>query len=64
MSSKEEKPKWNVFEDVKKISISPEALMAEINSAISALEYARATAFLQSQSHSSVSKPKRPVKSP
>ncbi|KAL0438694.1 UNVERIFIED_CONTAM: hypothetical protein Slati_2352400 [Sesamum latifolium] len=48
MSSGEEKPPWNVFEGVKRMPIAPEALMAEINSAITALEYARASVFLQS----------------
>ncbi|KAL2242069.1 UNVERIFIED_CONTAM: hypothetical protein Sindi_0324900 [Sesamum indicum] len=47
MSSAEEKPKWTVFEEVKDISVAPEALMADINSAIAALEYARAATFLQ-----------------
>ncbi|KAL0360811.1 UNVERIFIED_CONTAM: hypothetical protein Sradi_3765600 [Sesamum radiatum] len=47
-SSGEEKPPWNVFEGVKRIPVAPEALMAEINSAITALEYARASVFLQS----------------
>ncbi|KAK4434451.1 hypothetical protein Salat_0607900 [Sesamum alatum] len=47
MSSAEEKPKWSVFEEVKDISVAPEALMAGINSAIAALEYARAATFLQ-----------------
>ncbi|KAG8377636.1 hypothetical protein BUALT_Bualt08G0053600 [Buddleja alternifolia] len=48
MSPREEKPPWNVFEGMKTISVAPEALMAEINSAITALEYARAATFLQS----------------
>ncbi|CAA2996135.1 Intraflagellar transport [Olea europaea subsp. europaea] len=52
MSSGEEKPHWNMYDDVKTISTSLEVLMAEINSAITALEYTRATAFLQSQSAS------------
>ncbi|KAG8389996.1 hypothetical protein BUALT_Bualt01G0037400 [Buddleja alternifolia] len=60
-SSGEEKPKWSVFEDVKNISVSAEALMADINSAISALEYARAAAFSQPRSPS-VSKTKTLVK--
>ncbi|CAA2981509.1 Intraflagellar transport [Olea europaea subsp. europaea] len=55
MSSGEEKPLWNMFDDVKTISTSPEVLMAEINSAITSLEYTRSTAFLQSRS-ASVSK--------
>lgn len=62
MSSSVESPKWSVFEDVKNISAAPEALMADINAAISALEYARAAAaatFL----HSSPSKAKTLIKS-
>ncbi|KAL2504213.1 Glycine dehydrogenase [Abeliophyllum distichum] len=55
MSSGEGKPHWNMFDGVKAISTSPEVLMAEINSAITALEYTRATALLQSRS-ASVSK--------
>ncbi|KAL2249629.1 UNVERIFIED_CONTAM: hypothetical protein Sindi_2436600 [Sesamum indicum] len=49
MSSGAENPPWNVFEGVKRIPVSPEALMAEINSAITALEYAHASVFLQSR---------------
>lgn len=63
MSSGEEKPKWTVFQDVKNISIAPDALMAEINTAISALEYARAATFLQIPPDPSVSKPKTLIKS-
>lgn len=48
MGYPEEKPHWSVFDGVKSISISPEALMADINSAITSLEHARASAFLQS----------------
>ncbi|KAL3514492.1 hypothetical protein ACH5RR_027209 [Cinchona calisaya] len=55
MGSGEEGPKWSVFDGVKTIPSSPEALMAEINSAISAVEYVRATAFLQFPSSSSAS---------
>lgn len=47
------KPRWNVFDGVKTIPATPEALMAEIDSAISNLELARATALLQSPSASS-----------
>ncbi|KAL0432483.1 UNVERIFIED_CONTAM: hypothetical protein Slati_2582600 [Sesamum latifolium] len=61
MSSSEEKPKWTVFEEVKDISVAPEALMADINSAIAALEYARA-AILQ-RPPPAVSKPKTLIKS-
>ncbi|KAJ8531948.1 hypothetical protein K7X08_011871 [Anisodus acutangulus] len=42
MGSGEERPHWSVFDNVKTIPATPEALMAQINSAISALEYARA----------------------
>lgn len=38
------------FDGLKTTPMSPEALMAEINNAISNLEYARATAFLDSLS--------------
>lgn len=48
MSFGEEKHPWTVYEGVKVVSMAPEALMAEINSAITTLEYAHATACLQS----------------
>ncbi|GFP94541.1 hypothetical protein PHJA_001598500 [Phtheirospermum japonicum] len=48
MSAEEKKPKRIVFEEVKNISTDPETLMAEINSAISALEYARAATLSRS----------------
>ena len=38
--------RWSVFDGVKVIPSAPEALMAEIDTAISNLEYARATASL------------------
>ncbi|KAJ1396934.1 hypothetical protein SESBI_32193 [Sesbania bispinosa] len=41
---------WSVFDGVKIIAATPEALMAEIDSAISNLEYARATAMLDADS--------------
>lgn len=41
---------WSVFDGVKIIPSTPEALMAEINTAITNLEYARATACLASPS--------------
>ncbi|XP_027149463.1 uncharacterized protein LOC113749803 [Coffea eugenioides] len=44
----EEEPHWSVFDGVKTIPASADAVIAEIDSAISALEYARATAFLYS----------------
>lgn len=46
-------PHWSVFDGVKTIPATPEALMDEIDSAISNLELARATAFLGSPSPSS-----------
>lgn len=49
MSSEGERCKWSVYENVKEgISAAPEALMDDINAAISAIEYARAAAFLRS----------------
>ncbi|GAA0138835.1 hypothetical protein LIER_34990 [Lithospermum erythrorhizon] len=39
---------WTVWDGVKRIPKSPDVLMGEINSAISTLEYARATRFLES----------------
>ncbi|GFY86878.1 hypothetical protein Acr_05g0005170 [Actinidia rufa] len=48
MGSGEGSPRWSVFDGVKNIPTTPEALMTEINSAISANEYAHATALLQS----------------
>ncbi|KAF7817512.1 Intraflagellar transport protein [Senna tora] len=50
MGSGEGKPHWSVYDGVKIIAATPEALMAEIDSAISNLEYARATALLESSS--------------
>lgn len=50
MGSGEGKVHWNVFDGVKIIAATPEALMAEIDSAISNLEYARATATLDADS--------------
>ncbi|MED6107091.1 hypothetical protein PIB30_010812 [Stylosanthes scabra] len=44
--------RWSVFDGVRIIAATPEALMAEIDSAISTLEYARATAALDSASSS------------
>ncbi|CAK9185862.1 unnamed protein product [Ilex paraguariensis] len=55
--SREASPHWSVFDGVKSIRATPDALMAEINSAISGFEYTRATALLQSPS-SSLSKNK------
>ncbi|KAI4316720.1 hypothetical protein L6164_024673 [Bauhinia variegata] len=48
MGSGEGKPHWSVYDSVKIIAATPEALMAEINSAISKLEYGRATTILDS----------------
>lgn len=39
---------WNVFDNVKTTTKTPEALIVEINTAIANLEYARSTAFLES----------------
>lgn len=52
MGSGEQNPRWSVFDGVKVIPAAPEALMAEIDIAISKLEYARATARLESPSSS------------
>nr|KYP50922.1 hypothetical protein KK1_027281 [Cajanus cajan] len=46
MGSGSPKVHWNVFDGVKIIAATPEALMAEIDSAISNLEYSRAAAAL------------------
>ena len=56
MGSGEQNPRWSVFYKVKVIPATPEALMAEIDTAISKLEYAPATAGLDSPSSSSVLK--------
>ncbi|XAR64058.1 hypothetical protein NMG60_11024259 [Bertholletia excelsa] len=48
MGSGERSRPWSVFDSVKNIAATPEALMSEINSAISAYEYTHATAHLQS----------------
>ncbi|GLT57883.1 hypothetical protein SLA2020_308210 [Shorea laevis] len=50
MGSGEGSPKWSVFDGVKVFPTTPEVLMAEINTAIANVEYARATAFLDSSS--------------
>ncbi|KAK3039421.1 hypothetical protein RJ639_027670 [Escallonia herrerae] len=50
MGSRDGKPPWSVFDGVKNIHAAPEVLMAEISSAIGALESARATALLKSPS--------------
>ncbi|XP_057766319.1 uncharacterized protein LOC130986795 isoform X2 [Salvia miltiorrhiza] len=62
MSYREEKHPWSTFDGVKIISVVPEALMAEINSAIASLEYARAAIF--SQSPDPAPKAKTPNKKP
>lgn len=56
MSCGEQKHPWSVFDGVKTISVAPEPLMAEINSAIAALEYARAAVFSQSPDPASKTK--------
>ena len=63
MGSGEQNPRWSVFYGVKVIPATPEALMAEIDTAISKLEYAPATARLDSPS-SSVLKNKSSDSSP
>ncbi|XP_057794532.1 uncharacterized protein LOC131010864 isoform X2 [Salvia miltiorrhiza] len=62
MSYGEENHPWSAFDGVKTISVAPEALMVEINSAIAALEYARAAIF--SQSPDPAPKAKTPNKKP
>lgn len=52
-------PHWSVFDGVKTFPMTPEALMADINSAISNLEFSRATALLESPSSSSSSSPSK-----
>ena len=64
MGSGEQNPRWSVFYGVKVIPATPEALMAEIDTAISKLEYAPATARLDSPSSSSVLKNKSLDSSP
>ncbi|KAL8166031.1 hypothetical protein V2J09_007530, partial [Rumex salicifolius] len=51
----EARARWSVFDGVKFLPGKPDALMAEINTAISAIEYARATAFLSQTPPSSSS---------
>ncbi|KAE8683619.1 hypothetical protein F3Y22_tig00111198pilonHSYRG00021 [Hibiscus syriacus] len=53
MGSGEGNPHFSVFDGVKTFPLTPEALMAEINTAITNLEYERATALLDSPSSSS-----------
>lgn len=48
MGSKGRSHHWSVFDGVKSFASTPEALMAEINMATANLEYARATALLES----------------
>lgn len=45
MGSKDRSAHWSVFDSLKFLPASPDALMAEINAAIAALEYARACAL-------------------
>ncbi|KAF5468293.1 hypothetical protein F2P56_012457 [Juglans regia] len=44
----EQNYRWSVFDGIKVIPSAPESLLAEIDTAISNLEYARATACLDS----------------
>lgn len=46
-------PQWSVFDSIKTIPSSPEALMAESDMALVNLEYSRAAAFIESRSSSS-----------
>lgn len=59
----EQKPRWSVFDGVKVIPAMPGTLMSEIDTAISNLEYARATAYLDPPS-SPVSKNKNSASTP
>ncbi|OMO78969.1 hypothetical protein CCACVL1_13971 [Corchorus capsularis] len=52
MGSGEPNPLFSVFDGIKTFPLTPEALMAEINTAITNLEYARAKAMLDSPSSS------------
>ncbi|KAL9254661.1 hypothetical protein AKJ16_DCAP12001, partial [Drosera capensis] len=54
---------WNVFDGVKVFLATPEALMAEIDTAISSFEYAQASALLNPSSPSSSSSCSSPSKS-
>ncbi|KAF3943217.1 hypothetical protein CMV_030199 [Castanea mollissima] len=56
MGSGEQNPRWSFFYGDNVIPATPEALMAEIDTAISKLEYAPAAARLESPSSSSVLK--------
>ncbi|KAA8528551.1 hypothetical protein F0562_035906 [Nyssa sinensis] len=56
MGSEDGNPRWSVFDGVKIIPTTPEAVMAQINSAIAAFEYTHATALLQSPSSLSKNK--------
>ncbi|KDP38373.1 hypothetical protein JCGZ_04298 [Jatropha curcas] len=52
MGSEEGSPHWSVFDEIKTIPPTPDALMAKIDTGITNLEYARATAVLDSPSPS------------
>ncbi|XWS14677.1 hypothetical protein CRYUN_Cryun35bG0029700 [Craigia yunnanensis] len=52
MGSREGNSHFSVFDGVKTFPLTPEALMAEINTAITNLEYAHVTALLDSPSSS------------
>lgn len=47
MSTNTPNPPWTVFNTIKTFPTTPETLMAEINSAISSLEYAQSTSLLK-----------------
>ncbi|GKD41679.1 hypothetical protein Tco_1261886 [Tanacetum coccineum] len=46
MGSNDGVPHWSVYDNMKIIPSNPNALMAEINSAISSLQYSKTTKFL------------------
>lgn len=52
MGSKDRSRQWSVFDSVKFLPATPDAFMAEINAATSALEYAQATALFNPSSSS------------
>lgn len=64
MGSGEENRPWSVFDRVKNFPSMPETLMADVDAAIAALEYARATALLDSPSSLSKNTGGSPNKKP
>ncbi|XP_057531924.1 uncharacterized protein LOC130810027 isoform X1 [Amaranthus tricolor] len=57
MGSKDGSVGWSVFDTIKFLPATPDALMAEINAAIAALEYAQASTQLAPRAKSSNSVP-------